>query len=206
MPTTRCTNGPVSAVTRCRSARSSPSTSDRLGQREQAQASRRSARRRPRSRRSRPQSWWSAIQSRLTSSMPGRTVISSAITSSRPRQASTLGGVLLDPAPVLRDVVEDVRLLGPQVRRDLRRLRGRPVPRRRRPGCARCRSTGPWYRSPRGAGHRGGGGYARLPDAALAGVQQDPGHTLIVAVYGLPALGAAGAKVRRRPPGTRGAG
>ena len=88
-----------------------------------------------------PESWWSAIQSRSpTSSMPGRTVISSAMTSSSPRQRRT------DAA---------YSWIGPSTGRRCRRrpipaptgsarsraARGRARGRTRRRGCGRCRST-----------------------------------------------------------------
>jgi hypothetical protein len=85
-------------------------------------------------------------------------------------------GVLLDPAPVARDVEEDVRLLRPEVRRDLQRRRTELAAE----GVAQAvRDVGGHHDrpvAPIGAGQRGGRGDARLADAALAGVHEDAGH------------------------------
>ena len=120
--------------------------------------------------------------------MPGNTVISSASTSSSPRQRSTLAAYL-DPAPA-PPRQEDVRLLAPQVRCDL----GRPGP-----ASTPKASPSEWAmsvdrtRGPQpaiGAGDGRGSRDARLSDAALAGVQQDPGHALDCRGSGLAALGS----------------
>ena len=82
----------------------------------------------------------------------------------------------LDRAPVARDVEEHVRLMGPQVRRDLaRRGPDRHVQRVRQA----VRDVGrddQRAHAALGAQHGRRGGDARLADAALAGVDEDARH------------------------------
>ena len=85
-------------------------------------------------------------------------------------------GVLLDPSPVARDVVEDVRLLRPQVRRDLERHGAELAVERVAEAVGDVGRHHDRAVAAVGAGERGGGGDARLADAALSGVDEDAGH------------------------------
>ena len=90
--------------------------------------------------------------------------------------AKHAGRVFLDPPPVARYVVEDVRLLPPQVRTDLDRL-GSEL--HAEHVTQAVRDVGRQHHGPLprgGTGERGGGRDARLPHAALAGVQEDAAH------------------------------
>ena len=158
-------------------ARSAPSTSGRLGQREQPQ--RLAGRRRVDHDHvvlalvvvvADPQQVAELVHAGQHGHLLGHDLVEAA-------PANRLDEVRLDRAPVARDVEEDVGLLGPQVRRDLARRRAERACRSASARlCAMSVETTMRAQAALGAQHRGRRRDARLADAALAGVQQDASH------------------------------
>jgi hypothetical protein len=96
-----------------------------------------------------------------------------------PAPREQLRDVVLDRPPVAGDVVVDVRLLTVEVRCDLRRLGAEGRVERVGEAVGDVGREDDRPEPAISAQERGRGGDARLPDAALAGVEEDAGHRLL---------------------------